>query len=438
VHVAGARRYRLAATEPRGLALARIAAAKAGAACRHATGVLQALRLRVQRAATKARSASAAFRKASAAALEAVRGIARSPVCPPGNAYAGARTKRVISAPGLKITQYKKADRTPMWVTSANLAGAGPQVRPGPLVPPKVTDRTPQSEQLAGSKALAAVNGDFFNLGRDQAPWGPEVKRGGVVIKGSSAPKWKSVIIAGNGLADIDYLSFDITLRHGAATVKASSLNSADLPRDGIAVLNSRWGHASRRFLHATQGVHEYVVNAHGMVTAVHARLTSAAVPAGGMIIVAQGSAVQRLQRAGFRTSAKVSVSARVRNKVPGGVFSAIGVGQVLIHSGIDGHLGCTGDPAVARTIVGIMPGGQELFVVTVQGQTDSAAGDFSGLSVREAQGLMRSLGAYDAAMFDGGGSTILTARFGRAYKMVSTSPGWVRPIPNSFAFWPR
>ena len=41
-------------------------------------------------------------------------------------------------------------------------------------------------------------------------------------------------------------------------------------------------------------------------------------------------------------------------------------------------------------------------------------------------------------ADFKAYGSRALTARFGKAYKMVSTSPGWVRPVPNSFAFWPR
>ena len=437
-HAADARRHRLSVTGPRGLATARSYAAQAGATYRHAASILHTRRLRAQHATTDARAASAAFRRASDRALNAVRGVARSRVCPPGNAYAGAHKKHVVSAPGLTITRYQKAGRTPMWVTSANLAGSGPQIRPGPLTPRHVSDRTSQASQLAGSRALAAVNGDFFNLGRDQSPWGPEVKRGGVVIKGFSAPKQPSLVISRSGLADIRVLPFDITLRHGKAKVKASSLNSANLPRNGIAVLTSHWGHASRRYLAASQDVREYVVNTHGRVTAVHARVTGTAIPAGGMVIVAQGRAVQRLQLAGFRASVKVSVSARVRNPAPGGVYSAIGVGRVLIHNGMDDHLGCTSDRPVARTIVGIRPGGQQLFVVTAQGQTDSATSGFVGLSVRQAQGLMRSLGAYDAAMFDGGGSTILTARFGRSYKMVSSSPGWVRPVPNSFAFWPR
>ncbi len=100
--------------------------------------------------------------------------------------------------------------------------------------------------------------------------------------------------------------------------------------------------------------------------------------------------------------------------------------------------LPCGADTLHARTLVGIRPGGQELFVVTAQGQTPDKPADLGGLTLRQAQGLMRSLGAYDAAMFDGGGSTLLTARIGKSYKMVSRPTGNVRPIPNNIAFWPR
>jgi hypothetical protein len=437
VHAAGARRVRLSATEPRGLARARSLAARASVAYRHATSVLQARRLRVQRAAAKARSASAAFRKASAAALHAVRGIAKSD-CPTGNVYAGAPKKHVMSAPGLTITRYKKPGRAPMWVTSVNLAGAGPQVRPGPLTPKHVTDRATQGAQLAGSHALAAVNGDFFNIEKDDAPWGAEVKPGGVVVKASAAPESKALVISRTGLAQIGYLAFDITVHHGKATVRANSLNSAELPRNGIAVLTSRWGHASRGYLYPTQGVYEYVVTRRGVVAAVHTHLTATPIPAGGMVIVAQGSARDRLRQAGIRGLARVSVSTGAQSAVPGGLYSAIGVGEVLIRDGIDGNLPCGADTLHARTLVGIKPGGQELFVITAQGQTADKPADLGGLTLRQAQGLMRSLGAYDAAMFDGGGSTLLTARIGKSYKMVSRPTGNVRPIPNNFAFWPR
>jgi hypothetical protein len=341
--------------------------------------------------------------------------------------------------PGLTITAYRKAGRMPMWITSANLAGAGPQIRPGLLAPPAIASRTQQSRQLVGSHAIAAVNGDFYDMARDEAPWGPEVARGGTILKGSSAPQYQSFVMQKNGVAAVALLAVDVTLHHGSKTVAAHSLNSAELPADGIAVLTARWGHASRAYLHPTQPVREYFVSSRGVVIAVKNGISATPIPRNGKVIVAQGSARQRLADAGIGRLARISVTTRTRTGLRGGVYSAIGVGMILIRNGIDARLGCGKQPPVARTIVGIKPGGLTMFVVTVEGQTDSATSHFSGLTVQQAQGLMRALGAYDAAMFDGGGSTILTARIGKAYRMLTRPPGGaVRPVSNSLAFWPR
>jgi hypothetical protein len=325
-----------------------------------------------------------------------------------------------------------------MWVTAVNLTGPGAQIRPGPLTPPAVASRTQQSAQLAGSHALAAVNGDFYYINQDNSPWGPEITPHGRILKGSAHPQWQSLIVQNNGVAALGYLSLAITVRHGAAVVSANSLNSHDLPRDGIAVLTSRWGTASRAVLHPSQAVREYAVTSHGVVSSVTPGISTRRIPAGGMVIVAQGAALHRMSMARIGRGSRISVTTKVSSNVRGGAYSAIGVGLTLIQNGVDKRLGCQDDQPVARTIVGIKPGGQEMFVVTVQGQTDSARTGFAGLTVRQAQGLMRALGAYDAAMFDGGGSTILTAHLGGQYRMLTRSPGSIRPVANSFAFWPR
>jgi exopolysaccharide biosynthesis protein len=50
----------------------------------------------------------------------------------------------------------------------------------------------------------------------------------------------------------------------------------------------------------------------------------------------------------------------------------------------------------------------------------------------------MHALGAYQAIMLDGGGSTILTASIAGKYQQVSHSPVWIRPVSDSLAFWSR
>lgn len=146
---------------------------------------------------------------------------------------------------------------------------------------------------------------------------------------------------------------------------------------------------------------------------------------------MAQGAGVNRLSAAGFRIGAQVGLT----SSAPG-VYSAIGVGQGLLRNGRFIQLSCPpGDP-VAHTILGLTPGNRRLLIVTVEGQTDSATSHFSGLSIRDEAGLMKGLGAYQAYNLDGGGSTILTDKVAGGYRMVTHSPGWIRPVANSFAAW--
>jgi exopolysaccharide biosynthesis protein len=96
----------------------------------------------------------------------------------------------------------------------------------------------------------------------------------------------------------------------------------------------------------------------------------------------------------------------------------------------------CSKDDAVARTAVGFMDGGKTMIVAVVQGQTDAAHENFSGMTAQETTSLMKHLGATDAVMFDGGGSAnVVTASTGQ----LTLSPdGWDRLIPNGYAFWKR
>lgn len=105
-----------------------------------------------------------------------------------------------------------------------------------------------------------------YYINQDNSPWGPEITSHGHILKGSAHPAWQSLIVQYNGVATLGYLSLAITVRHGAAVVSANSLNSHDLPRDGIAVLTSRWGSASRTVLHPSQAVREYAVTSPGSI----------------------------------------------------------------------------------------------------------------------------------------------------------------------------
>ena len=373
---------------------------------------------------------------AAAAATGAAAQVPVTPDCPPADVYSGASAAPVMSRSGTVITRYTKAGRAPMWVTEVNLAGPGVRSRTGPIGGPQIASRTQQATQLAGTGAIAAVNGDFFSVTSDNSPLGPVVERGAHAVKGTAKPQ-TAVILQTNGLAATGNLWLDISLRHGSSTVRADALNTHTLPIDGIAVFTARWGTANRSVV-APPPVSEYIVTAAGIVSAVHAAMTTATLPAGGMVLLAQGAGRTSLTRAGIVKGATVRLATAVHSDAPAAVDTAIGVGRSLLRDGVDQYPMCEQDTAYARTIVGVRPGGLTMVIASVQARTDTVPPASGGLSTRDAQGVARGLGLYSASMFDGGPSTILTAALtpGR-YTQLTRSAGSVSPIANSYAIWP-
>ena len=378
------------------------------------------------------------FRAKSARALLTARAVPTIPACRvPANPYAGAAQHRVMSYPGMNITQYAKPGRTALWVTAANLSAPGAKTTVGPLTGRYVAARTRLAQQLAGSGALAGVNGDFYYLGSDQSAWGTVIKRGGGIVKSRTNTGFRDFFVQPNGLADFGSVGVSPVLHQGRYSVRADSLDSHYLPLNGIAIFTSQWGPASRSDLRPRQTVREYVANYRGTITAIRSRASNAGIPTGGLVIVAQGSAIGRLNAAGLRLGKRVTRTSSAISSAGAKVYSAIGVGMIFVQNG-QFRISCAPDRLTARTAIGIKPGGREIVLVTVRGQTDSATHHFTGMSVRDMAAFMRSLGVYNAAMFDGGGSTILMAKTGRGYQQFVSGPGWIRPVSNSFGIWRR
>ena len=375
------------------------------------------------------------FRAKSAKALLTAYAVpARQGCLPAANPYAGGSRRRVVSYPGMGITQYDKRGHTPLWVTTANLNAPGAAMSVGPLTGPYVAARTQLAAQIKNSGAVAGVNGDFYNM--DNSPWGGVIKRRGGIVNSTTNVSRKGFVVANSGLASIDFVDVRPVLRQGRYSVRADSLNSHSLPLNGIAVFTSQWGPASRGYLKARQTVREYVVDHRGVITATRPRSSKIAIPKGGLVIVAQGSALRRLNTAGFGRGKRVKLPSSATSRSGKGIYSTIGVGMQFLQNGI--NLTCANDRPVARTAIGIRPGGREILLVTVRGQTDSATAHFSGMSVREMAVFMRSLGVYNAAMFDGGGSTILMAKIGPKYQQFLGAPKFIRPVSNSLGIWRR
>jgi hypothetical protein len=367
-----------------------------------------------------------------------VRKQQKLPCRTPVNPYAGARVRRLLARPGLTVRSYHKAGRTPLFVAVANVGGTGPRVQAGPLLRGGVSALTTLRTKIAGSGAYLAANGDFFHLGQDGSPNGVEVTRGGVVRKGTSQPQ-SSFIIQRNHAATVGAVRLTIPIRTPAGTVDGQSYNSQYLPTNGIAVFTPAWGVKARNWLHPHRPVREFVL-AGNRVRSVHNGVTATPIPSDGAIVVAQGRGAARLAAAGLTPGAAASIATPVlHSSAAHGVDSAIGIGLALISHGV--YLGpvCSVDRPVARTIIGILPGGTRMFIAVAQGQTDSAHHNFSGLTAQQATALARHLGATTAVMLDGGGSAgmVATNPDGSVSQYTHSADGWNRYIPNGYAFWP-
>src|SRR4051794_26542446 len=136
-----------------------------------------------------------------------------------------------------------------------------PTARVDLLYPGRIAAVRPLSKMASRAGAFAAVNGDFFNIGRSGAPVGPVVS-GGQLLKG---PERHRELVAGVGndgvgrIADV-WLHGKVKLPGGARRA-LSMLNDAAVGRrpmlgpDGIALFTQQWGTYPRNG--AVRGLHQ-------------------------------------------------------------------------------------------------------------------------------------------------------------------------------------
>jgi Phosphodiester glycosidase len=395
----------------------------------------------------------------------------------PPSPLAAAPAERVWSAPGVRLTAHRHQDQA-AYVLTARLRGGG-RVDAGPLLAASVTTTRTVPELLEHSGALAAVNGDFFRIRASNAPLGPVVARGGDVRAATATPQ-PALVVQPDGIATLARVWVEQTVHAGPARLTPGAFNSPLLPPNGAAVLNRHWGSTPRHHLNPVQPAREVHVGADERVTAVHPHLTTSPIAEGGYVIVAQGLAAAELD--GLRPGTRVRHDLRLRSDAPDGAHSAIGVGLPLLDQGRRAFTMPTPtaasvapppadrcakhDPPVARTAVGIIDGGRSLLLVAVAkaparpapdaaaatappSRTDpdgdaaaageeGGAGGPRGLSVIDTAAFLHGLGATQAAMLDGGGSTAMAIRTPHGVRtIVRSSDPRPRPVPNAYALWP-
>ncbi|MEE4544454.1 phosphodiester glycosidase family protein [Streptomyces sp. V4-01] len=397
---------------------------------------------------------------AVAAGLAATGGVAvaaegRAPApgaagaLPPGDPAAGAapayrltvpgesvQSDRVDTpvAPGITLTSFDVFGRTG-WLRAHVLnADLGERSVEVDLIADRVSQARPLTQAASAQHAVAAVNGDYFDITETFAAEGPEIQ-GGRVRKGTAQPSTVAAVGA-DRIARLADLVITGTVTVAGVPRPLAAVNSPSAPADGISVFTPLWGPGDRTLIQDPGPYTELVVSG-GVVTSVGGRITATPVPDDGLVVLGRGAAAGLLATA--RPGDRVSVAFAPHSDAPAALRMALGSGSVLVRDGaaIDFPPSTGNDAPKPRTAIGWPAGGRRLLLVAVDGSANFSP----GLGFDDMAALMVRLGAADAFMLDGGGSTELVARRpgDTAAGVVNTpSDGGERPVPDGVGLFAR
>ncbi|WP_432544865.1 phosphodiester glycosidase family protein [Kineococcus sp. SYSU DK002] len=337
-------------------------------------------------------------------------------------------------APG--VTLERSTGSGPVRQALLRLA-AGSTTRPVLLQHDLSSPRTPADLAAAGG-AVAAVNGDFYDIDRTGTPDGPVVLDGRP-LKASADPQGAVGIAPGPAgtTGRVGSVQLDGTVTLGGRTHALAALATRTVAPGTLALFPPAWG-AGDRSLTTTPDVAAVEVEVRaGAVTAVRAP-GPAPVPADGFVLVGTGALAPELSALAVGTAVTSDVRVRVDALPAGSTGFAVGARLELVRDGAPAPFDTT-DPTWAalraRTAVGWTAGG-DLLLLTVEGGTAASV----GVTATDTARRMVAAGAVGAVMLDGGGSAQLVARRpGDAHvsEAVVPSDGAARPVAHAIGLVP-
>ena len=322
-----------------------------------------------------------------------------------------------------------------------------------------VTSRQPLTSFRSERRLVAATNAGYFDL-RTGAPIGPTVQQGRPVL-GPAAPLGRAMLttsvstnvvgFAGDGTMQSGHLSVAGDVVAPSGEQRLAGLNTAR-PQFGVTVYSPQWGRTPIVWSRGTVG--RYVHRGYVAVPAPpsrparhgrhHRRHHHAAVvhraPRSGYLLVARGDAAVHWLRSLHR-AARLQLHVGVRSDAPRPFRLAYAVGGRITQNGI-GLEGLTCPrryPQPARTAVGYADDGRRLLLVSVD---DNPRTPLHGLDSVQLGSVMADLGATDAWLFDGGGSTTMVTRMHpHAWRLslrTQTADRVERAVPLGFGIFRR
>ncbi|MGP4022421.1 phosphodiester glycosidase family protein [Actinomadura sp. 3N407] len=304
-----------------------------------------------------------------------------------------------------------------------------PGVRVGLLHPPKVAARRTVSAMADARRALAGVNGDYFNISETRpgvvptgSSSGPEVDAGRP-LKGAvpDGQRFGPALPPGTSAEDVIGIGTDRrghlgrlhltgTIRSKRTTIALRGLNQYALPVGSAGAFTHDWGSVSRlravcgtdtaRNAPCSTNTAEVTVR-RGVVVAVADGVGAGAIPRGTTVLVGRekGANALRKLRPGDRVRVGYRFTGPRRFRFAVGGFPILRDGEPLD--------GLSPRGPAPRTAAGISRNGRRVYLVVADGRSAKSA----GVTVAELASLLDKAGVDDAVNLDGGGSSTFVAR---------------------------
>ncbi len=325
-----------------------------------------------------------------------------------------------------------------------------PTVHADLLMPDAIAARSPVADMANRSGATAAINGDFFDIDRTNAPVGPAVadgrplkaavphgRRMGPAVPGAEVDHVFTV--GTDRVARIDRLRLEAQVSGPSGTHEVVALNQYAVPVNGIGIFTPVWGDVDRR---RTLCGTDDDRNAPCAVEQAEALVRDGTVvkvghPAAGRLADGEVALTGRDEGADAVRSLEAGEQVDVEYAlVPeSGHAPELAVGGSPILFDGEPVPGLDDRERAPRSAAGTSTDGRRLWLLTLDGrQSDSI-----GATLRELAMLLREMGVDDAANLDGGGSSTLVLRDPGATEVtIVNDPSGASPrlVPNGIGIY--
>jgi exopolysaccharide biosynthesis protein/3',5'-cyclic AMP phosphodiesterase CpdA len=286
-------------------------------------------------------------------------------------------------------------------VLTADLAN--PAVSSDLISSGKVAKGMAISQQANNAGAIAAVNGDFFDIDNSTAPLGLMVQNGGL-IKSQQAGAWNAVGVGRDGIGRL----IDTTLQasstvHGVSYPITTVNAAGGAPADAMIAYTSAWGSYSRAIgIGSSANVASATIVDGKVVSVDSSGAGTGDIPANAFVLVGRERSADAIRT--FQPGDNASLSYGLKDAIAQQMKFAVGFNTVLVR---DGTAVPSGDTSVApRTAIGFKDGGKTMMLVVADGHQTTVPGP----TLTQMGQIMQGLGADTAMQLDGGGSSTLVA----------------------------